>query len=119
MSKFGLYGKILTHPGQREALVAILLEAAAGMPDVPGCDLYIINVSPTEPDAIWVTEVWAGPGGPGGAAPRRGGAGAVGGGRAAHGGRGGHGGGAPGRQGPVPGVGGEGTFRGARGDKVM
>ena len=58
MSKFGLYGKIVTQPGQRDALVAILLEAAAGMPDVPGCDLYIINVSPTEPDAIWVTEVW-------------------------------------------------------------
>jgi quinol monooxygenase YgiN len=58
MSEFGLYGKIVTQPGQRDALVAILLEAAAGMPDVPGCDLYIINISPTEPDAIWVTEVW-------------------------------------------------------------
>jgi quinol monooxygenase YgiN len=58
MSKFGLYGKIVTQPGQRDALVTILLEAAAGMPDVPGCDLYIINLSPTEPDAIWVTEVW-------------------------------------------------------------
>jgi quinol monooxygenase YgiN len=58
MSKFGLYGKIVTQPGQRDALVAILLEAAGTMPDVPGCDLYIINLSPTEPDAIWVTEVW-------------------------------------------------------------
>ncbi|HEX6606094.1 MAG TPA: putative quinol monooxygenase [Chloroflexia bacterium] len=58
MSNFGLYGKIVTQPGRRDELVAILLEAAAGMPDVPGCDLYIINVSPTEPDAIWVTEVW-------------------------------------------------------------
>jgi hypothetical protein len=28
MSKFGLYGKIVTQPGQRDALVAILLEAA-------------------------------------------------------------------------------------------
>ncbi|HET7076057.1 MAG TPA: putative quinol monooxygenase [Chloroflexia bacterium] len=58
MSKFGLYGKIVTQPGQKDALVAILLEAAGTMPDVPGCDLYIINLSPTEPDAIWVTEVW-------------------------------------------------------------
>jgi quinol monooxygenase YgiN len=58
MSKFGLYGKIITQPGRRDELVAILLEAAAGMPEVPGCDLYIINLSPSEPDAIWVTEVW-------------------------------------------------------------
>jgi len=58
MSKFGLYGKIVTQPGGRDALVAILLEAAATMPDVPGCELYIINVAATEPDAIWVTEVW-------------------------------------------------------------
>jgi quinol monooxygenase YgiN len=58
MDTFGLYGKIVAQPGQRNALVAILLEAAGTMPDVPGCDLYIINVSPTEPDAIWVTEVW-------------------------------------------------------------
>jgi quinol monooxygenase YgiN len=58
MSKFGLYGKITTQPGQRDALVAILLEAAATLPDAPGCELYIVNLSPTEPDAVWVTEVW-------------------------------------------------------------
>jgi quinol monooxygenase YgiN len=58
MSRFGLYGKLVAQPGRRDELVAILLEAAAGMPEVPGCDLYIINLSPTEPDAIWVTEVW-------------------------------------------------------------
>jgi quinol monooxygenase YgiN len=59
MSKFGMYGKIVTHPGQRDALVAILLEAAKSLEPAPGCELYIINVSPTEPDAIWVTEVWS------------------------------------------------------------
>jgi quinol monooxygenase YgiN len=58
MSKFGLYGKIITQLGQRDALAAILLEAAAILPDAPGCDLYIINNSATEPDVIWVTEVW-------------------------------------------------------------
>jgi quinol monooxygenase YgiN len=25
---------------------------------LPGCELYIINIVPSEPDAIWVTEVW-------------------------------------------------------------
>lgn len=58
MSKFGFYGKIVAQPGQRDTLTAILLEAAASMHTVEGCDLYIVNVSPTEPDAIWVTEIW-------------------------------------------------------------
>jgi quinol monooxygenase YgiN len=58
MSRFGMYGKIIAQPGQRDALVAILLEAAAALRQVPGCEVYIVNVSPTEPDAIWVTEVW-------------------------------------------------------------
>ena len=58
MSKFGLYGKITTHPGQRDALVAVLLDAAALMQHVSGCELYVVNVSPTEPDTVWVTEVW-------------------------------------------------------------
>jgi quinol monooxygenase YgiN len=58
MSKFGLYGKIIVQSGQRDALVAILLEAAALMQHVPGCELYIVNISPTEPDVMWMTEVW-------------------------------------------------------------
>jgi len=59
MSKFGLYGKIIAQPGQRDALVAGLLEAAALMQHVPGCELYIVNVSATDTDAVWVTEVWS------------------------------------------------------------
>jgi quinol monooxygenase YgiN len=59
MSKFGMYGKMIVQSGQRDALVAILLEASASMQDVPGCELYIINVSPTEPDVMWITEVWS------------------------------------------------------------
>ena len=58
MSKFGLYGKIIAKPGQRDALVAGLLEAAALMQHVPGCELYIVNASASEPDVVWVTEVW-------------------------------------------------------------
>ena len=61
MSKFGLSGKITAHSGQRDALVAVLLEAAALMQHVPGCELYIVNISATEPDAVWVTEVWSSP----------------------------------------------------------
>ncbi len=55
---FGLYGKIKTQPGQRDKLIDIMLKAAAIMPDVEGCYVYIINSAPDDPDAIWVTEVW-------------------------------------------------------------
>ena len=28
------------------------------MSPLPGCEIYTINISPSEPDAIWVYEVW-------------------------------------------------------------
>ncbi len=59
MSRFGLYGKVIAHRGQRDALVVILLEAAALLQDDPDCTLYVVNVSATEPDVVWVTEVWS------------------------------------------------------------
>ena len=58
MPRFGLYSKLIARPGQRDALVALLLEAMRGSADMPGCELYIVNTSPTEADAVWVTEVW-------------------------------------------------------------
>lgn len=58
MNTFGLYSKIRTQAGQREAMVAVLLEAAAVLQQVSGCQLYIVNLSVTEPDTVWVTEVW-------------------------------------------------------------
>ena len=61
MSKFGLYSKITSQQGQRDALVAVLLEAAAAMQHIADCELYIVNVSVTEPDVLWVTEVWSSP----------------------------------------------------------
>jgi quinol monooxygenase YgiN len=59
MSKFGLYGKIITQQGERDNLVAILLQAAASLQDDPDCEIYIVNISPTEPETIWVGEVWS------------------------------------------------------------
>ncbi len=58
MNKFGLYGKIAVYPGQRDAMVEVLLEAAALLERDPHCELYTVNISPTEPDVVWVTEVW-------------------------------------------------------------
>jgi quinol monooxygenase YgiN len=52
---YGLIGKMTTAPGQRDALIRILLDGTGGM---PGCLSYIIAIDPNEPDALWITEVW-------------------------------------------------------------
>ena len=56
--RFGMHGKFTAKPGQRDALLAILLEAADGMAAVKGCQVYIVGVAPDDADAVWVTEVW-------------------------------------------------------------
>ena len=58
MPAYGCYVKFTTQPGQRDALVEHLLSAAAFIEKAAGCELYIINTSPTEPESVWVTEVW-------------------------------------------------------------
>ncbi len=52
---YGLIGKMIVAPGQRDALISILLEGLSGM---LGCLSYIVAQDPTDPDAIWVTEAW-------------------------------------------------------------
>ena len=52
---YGLIGKMRATPGQRDALLAILLE---GTEDMPGCLSYVIAQDPADADAIWITEVW-------------------------------------------------------------
>jgi quinol monooxygenase YgiN len=52
---YGLIGKMLAVPGQRDALIEILLEGTAGM---PGCLSYVIAADPEDGDALWITEVW-------------------------------------------------------------
>src|SRR5690348_13833858 len=59
MSKVGLYVKFKTKPGKRDAFVDLLLDSARQMESMGGCELYLINTSPTEDDVVWVTEVWS------------------------------------------------------------
>ena len=54
---YGLQGKLVAKPGQRDALLALLLEASRGVP-LPGCRLYVVSEIPAEPQAIAITEVW-------------------------------------------------------------
>lgn len=52
---YGLIGKMRAVPGQRDALIAILLNGVSGM---PGCLSYVVAQDPADVDALWVTEVW-------------------------------------------------------------
>lgn len=52
---YGLIGKLKAIPGQRKALIEILLE---GSDDMPGCLSYIIARDPDDADGLWITEVW-------------------------------------------------------------
>ncbi|MET3292390.1 UNVERIFIED_CONTAM: quinol monooxygenase YgiN [Brevibacillus sp. OAP136] len=61
MNRFGMNVKFTAQPGQRDALADILLGAADALAGVEDCELYVVHVSETEADVIWVTEVWRSP----------------------------------------------------------
>lgn len=52
---FGLIAKIKVSAGQRDALIALLLDGTHAM---PGCRSYVVAKDTTDADAIWITEVW-------------------------------------------------------------
>jgi quinol monooxygenase YgiN len=54
---YGLQGTMIAKPGQRDALLGLLVEGSRG-PAMPGCRIYIVSEVPTEPDAIAILEVW-------------------------------------------------------------
>ena len=58
MPRYGLVGKIVAIPGRGATLAAHLLDAAAALEEVAGCQLYLVSRDPADPDALWVTEVW-------------------------------------------------------------
>jgi len=55
--RHGISGSMGTRPGQRDAVVALLLRDVEALKAV-GCDLYVVSVSADKPDTIFVTEVW-------------------------------------------------------------
>ena len=52
---YGLIGKFTAHPGQRDALIDLLL---ASVGEMPGCLSYVVAKDPTDDSAVWITEVW-------------------------------------------------------------
>ena len=52
---FGLIGKAVALEGKRDALIEALLEGTTTM---PGCLSYIVARDVSDPNALWITEVW-------------------------------------------------------------
>ncbi len=52
---YGIIGMITAKPGERDALVRLLL---AGSSEMPGCLSYIVAEDAASPDIVWVTEAW-------------------------------------------------------------
>jgi quinol monooxygenase YgiN len=52
---YGLIGRMISTPGERHALIAVLLE---GVAEMPGCLSYVVAEDPADPNGIWITEVW-------------------------------------------------------------
>jgi quinol monooxygenase YgiN len=55
---YGLTGKMIAQPGQRDTLIGYLLQAAEGMRDLESCYLYVVSSANDDANAIWITEVW-------------------------------------------------------------
>ena len=58
MTPVGRYARAVAKPGKGEELGRTLLEVARSLREAPGCQLYVINRSPGDPDVVWVTELW-------------------------------------------------------------
>lgn len=56
MPKFAMFAKVIAKPGQRDAVLEILL--AASREHMTGCEMYIVNTAPSQPDEVYVYEAW-------------------------------------------------------------
>ena len=52
---YGLIGKMTAVAGKRDELAGAMLDGTSAM---PGCLSYVIAHDPSDPDALWITEVW-------------------------------------------------------------
>lgn len=57
--RIGRYVRMVARAGQGPVLADKLLTVAEELRTASGCELYVINLSADEPDAVWVTEVWS------------------------------------------------------------
>lgn len=55
---YGLHGKLVAKEGKGKELSRILLDAAALMKSAKGCHLYAVSIDSSNPNEVWVTEIW-------------------------------------------------------------
>jgi quinol monooxygenase YgiN len=60
MGRMSRLVKFTARPGEGDRLVELLLAAAGGTAEAPGCELWLVHREDADPDVVWVTEVWAG-----------------------------------------------------------
>jgi quinol monooxygenase YgiN len=58
MSNYGFIGTFKSVPGKRDALIAILLQAAEAMTGIKSCRHYLVSKDTTDENTVIVTEVW-------------------------------------------------------------
>ena len=58
MPLYGRFGTIIARTGERDALLAVLMEASRAAPSMAGCRLYIVGAVLGHVDTIAVTEIW-------------------------------------------------------------
>jgi quinol monooxygenase YgiN len=54
-SPYGIIAKLVAAAGQRDEVIANLVQ---GVQDMPGCLSYIVAQDASDPNAIWITEAW-------------------------------------------------------------
>jgi quinol monooxygenase YgiN/quercetin dioxygenase-like cupin family protein len=54
----GRYVKFTAQPGRGDELARLLQRAAQSLSATDGCELYVVNRAKTDPDVVWVTELW-------------------------------------------------------------
>src|SRR3954469_25382871 len=59
MAGFAQHTRIRARPGKRDELLAKFVEAADMQHHNPACELSLVSSSPDDPDAVFLTEVWA------------------------------------------------------------
>lgn len=52
---YGIINRFTAHPGQRDALIAAMTSDEGGL---EGCHSFVIAHDATDPDVLWLTEVW-------------------------------------------------------------
>jgi quinol monooxygenase YgiN len=57
---FANVGRLETKPGQRDAVLSILVRPMAGLKEA-GCLLYEVGVNDAVPDTVFVCELWESP----------------------------------------------------------